>query len=377
MMKLWFRIFLLVALSTSGLVASAGSAEQQFLVKVGVLENDSPAAMKRFSGNPGGIGYELASNIMNDLPIRPEYIYFKGRRDATEAIKKNQIQVLVGAFEESPELAAYNIGYTTPYFIDELAVTTIRKGIEMDEILSLIFNDLFLITLGGALLTGLVVASLLFFIEKDRHPHLKDSSTFEQFSYSMFTVYSCFFRDLLYDPVTSAGRILFGVWIILSVFVITILGALVTSSVLHLMNHSGHSIHRIDNLRGSRTGILYGQARLESLLQKTGVKTEVFNNITEMVDALKNKKLDNIATSRSNLQEYYNTFPDQSKSLVTSQVTLGYEAWTLYLNKYYGNIVFGRPLIDIYNDKINKYRNDFRLHTICSHYIADPSHCVF
>ncbi|GEM_PF-2321023 len=370
-------LFAILALGVSSSLAATTVGERQYTLKIGVLENDAPASMRLFTEKPSGIGYELVDNIIRGLPLKPSYVFYQNRKQAIDAIKANQIQVLVGSYEENPDLDQYNISSTSPYYIDELAITTTKKEISMVEILSLIFNRLFMITLIGSLLIGTLFSIILFFLEKDKHPHFKDCPTYEKVSYSFFTIFSCFFRDLLYDPVTSLGRILFGVWMILSVFVITILGALVTSSVLHLMNHGGHSIHNIEHLRNSSVGMLYGQTRLEKLLKKSGATTVEFLDSTTMFEALRDSQIDHVATARTNLNEHYKLHPEDTTVLVTSTISLGYEAWTLYMNKHYGNVIFGKPLIESFNHKINTYRKDFQLYAICSHYIPDPAHCVF
>ena len=63
--------------------------------------------------------------------------------------------------------------------------------------------------------------------------------------------------------------------------------------------------------------------------------------------------------------------------MTTSNILLGYETWSLYVNQYYGTIVFDRPLVEIINDKINLYRNNFHLFEICSQYVNTPEQCVF
>jgi len=346
-------------------------------VNVGILTDDAPASSITLSGEPEGIGISLFKDIISELPIKIRPIFFHDRRLAIEAIKANNIQVLIGSFDEDATLTKDNITTTIPYLINELSITSLKKSITLYEILTLVFNPLFATVFFSSMSLGLVFTFILYLLEKDKHPHFRHCSNSEKISYCFFTIFSCFFRDLLYDPVTSMGRLLFSIWMVVSVFTITILSALITSSVLFLMNMGSQTLYNIGDLRNHSVGHLYGYPRLNTLLKKSGATTEQYNDITSLFAALREGEVEYIALGRTSLNEYYRQHRKHESLMTTSDILLGYETWSLYVNQSYGSIVFDKPLLHTINERISQYRNDFHLFEICSHYIGTPEQCVF
>jgi ABC-type amino acid transport substrate-binding protein len=164
---------------------------------------------------------------------------------------------------------------------------------------------------------------------------------------------------------------------VVSVFTITILSALMTSSVLFLMNTGSQTLYHVGDLRNHSVGHLYGYPRLEMLLKKSGASTEQYPDITSLITALRNGDIEYIALGRTSLDKYYEQHRVHESLMSTSNILLGYETWSLYVNKSYGSIVFDQPLLTTINSKISHYRNDFHLFEICSHYIDTPEQCVF
>ena len=374
-MAIRLLIFLLSIALSAG---SCASYENNLVpVSVGILTDDAPASSITLSGEPDGIAVHLFKDIVGDMPIKIQPVFFHDRRLAIEAIKSNTIQVLIGSFDEDPSLADDNIAATIPYLINELTITSLKKSISLFEISTLVFNSLFITVFLFSMSLGLLFTLMLYLLEKDKHPHFKHCSNTEKISYCFFTVFSCFFRDLLYDPVTSMGRLLFSVWMVVSVFTITILSALITSSVLFLMNTGSQTLYSVGDLRNHSVGHLFGYPRLETLLKKSGASTEKYSDITSLFAALRNGDVEYIALGRTSLDKYYQLHQKHESLMTTSDILLGYETWSLYVNKSYGSIVFEKPLRDTINKKISDYRNDFHLFELCSLYIDTPEQCVF
>ena len=356
-----YRLLYVFLIYLSYSFVCAGSASNFADVQVGILTDNAPASSISLSGEADGIGVRLFYDIIKDLPINIVPVYFHDRRVAIEAMKSNAIQVLLGSFEEDPELSPYNVTSTLPYLIDELSITSMKKNITLPEIMALVFNPMFRTVLFLSLFTGVIFTLILYFLEKDKHPHFKNCTNTEKISYCFFTIFSCFFRDLLYDPVTSLGRLLFSVWMIISVFTITILSALITSSVLFLMNTGSQTLYSIGDLRTYRVGILYGYPRLHMLLEKSGAEAVQYPDTTSLFQALRDHEIDYAAVGKTTLNKYYDLHRQHESKMTTSNILLGYETWSLYVNQYYGSIVFERPLVELINEKINLYRNNFHL----------------
>tara|TARA_A200000113_G_scaffold225607_1_gene247053 strand:- start:330 stop:1472 length:1143 start_codon:yes stop_codon:yes gene_type:complete len=346
-------------------------------MRVGVMRDDAPTSFVASSGELSGIGIELFNRIYADLPVSREWVYYSDRRMALEDMKKNNIQLLIGSFEEDTSVHDHNISQSLPFFIDPIVIISKKVELSLRDILSLVFNRLFVTILITSFFLGIIITFILFFLEKDTHPHMKKESNTEKISYCFFTVFSCFFRDLLYDPVSSLGRFLLGTWILFSVFVIAVLSAIITSSILHLMDRGSEIIFHTNDLREKQVGILYGSSRLQKIMSQSDAKITLYNNTNDMMQALVNNEIVFAALGKTVLEKYTEVEFDFKRKIQTSSLELGYEAWVLFVNNDYGQIMFNEPLLSKINHTINDYRNNLTMHQICSHYVKQPEQCVF
>ena len=118
------RLFLVLLCMMQCILAFA---QNETIVKVGMLVNDSPASLLSVSGEPAGIGVDLVKRILNELPLKISFIHFNDRQQALKSIESNDIQLLVGSFEESLELEPFNIVSSLPYFIDPIVIVSLKK----------------------------------------------------------------------------------------------------------------------------------------------------------------------------------------------------------------------------------------------------------
>ena len=355
----------------------AAQNETTIPIHVGVLTDDAPTSFVTSSGELSGIGIELFNRIYADLPVSRKWVHYSDRRKALEDIKNNKIQLLIGSFEEDNSVHEHNITQTLPFFIDPIVIVSTKVELSLSEIMSLVFNRLFITILLGSLLLGILITLILFFLEKDSHPHMKNEKNPEKLSYCFFTVFSCFFRDLLYDPVTSLGRFLLGSWILFSVFVISVLSAIITSSILYLMDAGSEIIFHANDLREKKVGMLYGSNRLQKIMRQSDARINLYSNTNDMMQALANNEIAFAALGKTVLEKYIETRFDFKKKIQISSLALGYEAWVMFVNDDYGQIIFDAPLSSKINYTINDYRNNLTMHQICSHYVKTPEQCVF
>ena len=61
------RLFLVLLCMMQCILAFA---QNETIVKVGMLVNDSPASLLSVSGEPAGIGVDLVKRILNELPLK-------------------------------------------------------------------------------------------------------------------------------------------------------------------------------------------------------------------------------------------------------------------------------------------------------------------
>ena len=130
------------------------------------------------------------------------------------AISSGKLDFLLGDFAYSGRDSLTDFSISLPVYIDEFVVITKVTPKSLAAIISIIWDDLLKHAIILSFVLMIIFSALLYIFESRVHPNMKDAALFERTSYCFFMVAACYLRDLVYDPVTNAGRILMSIWMI-------------------------------------------------------------------------------------------------------------------------------------------------------------------
>ena len=156
-----------------------------------------------------------------------------------------------------------------------------------------------------------------------------------------------------------------------------ILGSVVTSSVLYLMNTGSDPIDSLQSLKSQRVGIPFGNERGNSYLKRLHATPVVFDEPKRILHALKDGEIDFATLGSSTLQILLKNHPQFEKHLFISRYHLGYGTWVILGNDQYGRAVLNEPLMKHLDRSIRHQRNTLLTEEFCSRYLLNTAPCVF
>jgi ABC-type amino acid transport substrate-binding protein len=350
-------------------IGSIAAAENEEIINIGYIAGDSPASYY-IDGRRSGIAVELFEQITDKLKLNVNFHSYLSHEKAIQDLSDNKISALLGAFVHDPKYENMNIIHSPAFFIDEDIIIAPVSELSFVAVYEMIWTPLLQKTLLFSFLASIIFWLLLFLFEGSRHPDLKNRNIFEKLTYTFFQIWACFLRDLLYDPVTNAGRILMSMWMFFSIIMITIATSIMTSTIILLNTKHNNLVSHVNDLHYQNVGFLGGHHSSEYSISVVGGHTKPYEYIGNLLmDLSANKNIDYGVVSKTTLSDYFLYKPYYKKDIIISTVAVGYEGWVLLYNKDFSAV-----------DKINSElvhlveRGEF--YGICAKHISHPEHCL-
>lgn len=343
---------------------------------IGVVENVAPLTT-HFGDAYHGLLVDIfmrsyEKSDYSDWKIK--FVPYVDRHDAIDDIAVGKLDFLLGdfAFNGLDDVADFSSSF--PVYIDEFVVVTKSAPKSLAVIFSIIWDDLLKSVLILSLLLMVIFSVLLYIFESNVHPHMKDAGFIEKSSYSFFMVAACYLRDLVYDPATNSGRILMSIWMVISIFLITVITSIVTTSVITLTHFNESNITSLKQVTNQKIGYIDLEVAFAHAIQVLPSQPVSFAGYPEMVDAVINGEIRFGLGSKLLLTEKLNQFPDLRNKISLSSLAVGYEGFViLYSSKH-------PERTKVYNNILNSYReriNDGTLFHLCERYVDHPEHCNY
>lgn len=338
-------------------------------IRIGYITHDQP------------ISYELnqkADGIMPDLirkvlfKIDPNYektvswVPFKDELVAEEQFKNNQLDFLLGEYSNA-DINSREIGVGIPIYDDPIYLVAKKKQLSMVGLFHLIWNDLLTKALLYSLGLIILFTVIIYFLESKKHPQMKDSSRREAFSFTFFTITACFLRDLVYEPVTNAARFFYGAWMIISLFLITVITSVVTSTIILSTTDKTLRSLELSQIKNQEVGYVSAHHSHEILIDNIDAKAHGYHSINEIISNIISENIYYAAIPESVLHSHNHEYDDM---LVVSEMPIGYESYKILISpKFKTEYInqFNSVLVDVMLEE-NMYR-------LCSKYTDMANHC--
>ncbi|MAV28244.1 MAG: hypothetical protein CMF43_00345 [Legionellales bacterium] len=346
------------------------------VLTVGVVEDVAPLTTN-FGGDYHGLLVDIfmrshEKSDYSDWKIK--FVPYADRHDAIDDIAAGKLDFLLGDFAFNGLDSVTEFSSSFPVYIDEFVVVTKSASKSLAVIFSIIWDDLLKSVLGLSLLLIIIFSVLLYIFESHVHPHMKDASLIEKSSYSFFMVAACYLRDLVYEPATNAGRILMSIWMIISIFLITVITSIVTTSVITLTHFNESNITSLSQITNQKIGYIDLEVAFAHAIEVLPSQPVPFAGYPEMVDAVINGDIQFGLGSKLLLTEKLKRFPELRDKVSLSSLAVGYEGFViLYSSKH-------PDRSKVYDNILNSYRgriNDGTLFHLCERYVDYPEHCNY
>ena len=347
-------------------------------VHIGFMSGEAPVSYVTYHDNLTGIGYDLIQDIQSRTDISTRYHVYHHPDDALSMLNENKINMLIGPFSDDITSQYTNTVTSHPYFIDELVLVIPKHSIYLGSLNAVIWNGLLERTLLFALILASIFTLLLYCFESQVHPHMKKCSIPEKISYCVFTIFACFCRDLLYDPVTSIGRLLVSIWMVISVILITVITSIVTSSIIFLHEHGPDDIKDFVELKQQNVGYIDGDEMAKNLLKELYTRPRSYETPENLLMALVDEELPYAVLPKSQYQYYVQANRYLRNGTTLTKMTLGYKKWVVVLNKHFAHSLHhNQNFLTVIDTIIDHDVKELTMFKLCKRYIDAPSHCVF
>lgn len=305
-MRISLFIFLLLILTPLSSSAAPGS------IQVSSVER-APFVIKRGTGY---IGYsvELWDAIAKEIGVNYEMQLHESSPKMLDAVKNKQADIAIANITITSEREKY-LDFSHPIFFSGLQIMLAKSHPSgFADSVSAILNSGVIQVIGAALLILLLVAHLIWFFELGDDKDFHDSyvhGIWDALWWAMVTVTTVGYGDQV--PRTIMGRLLALLWMFFSLFLLSILVAQISSSIINASIDG--SIQNPEDLAGHSVATI-ADSTSAHYLEKIGAKVVAFEKVNDMFLSLERHQVDAVVFDAPVLSYYAAHFGSEQVKLV-------------------------------------------------------------
>lgn len=308
----WIAFFLFLYLYSFGQLfaqnkrTSASASPKTFIVGVA---GDAPFVTKHGDALEG-IAVEVWQSLASDLDIRDSLVFFTDVPTALEAMEAGKLQAVTGPVSITSDRAV-QMQFSQPYFYSGNSILSRTEEPTMWERVQPFFTKKFFAAAFIFICILGIVGTLFWLVERERNqeqfPRLPAKGIANGMWCAIVTMSTTGYGDKA--PVTFWGRLIAGIWMVISIiFATTMVAGIASTLTLTGMNTS--VISNLDQLAGKRVAVVK-DSPADDLTEDYGGKIVGIQTLKEGYDLLKEKKVDAVVFDRPELLYYFKKHPDE------------------------------------------------------------------
>lgn len=270
---------------------------------VGVAGSAPFVIQNKDTNKPEGI----AVNIWEDLADKKEWSYryksFKTVEDALNAVKRGSLDLVVGPISITAKRLE-QMNFSQPYYQSSLSIASREDDISLWSTVKTLFSFKLLVAVGVFLFILAVVGTLLWFAEHKESPEQFPSDPVKGIGNGMWlaivTMSTTGYGDMA--PITLRGRIVAGVWMVITLIFATSMVAGIAST-LTLSGMGTSTIKNIEELSNKKTATISGSPAVPFIKEHRS-KAVTVNTLPQAMDKLANKQVDAVLYDRPQILYY-------------------------------------------------------------------------
>lgn len=330
-----YHAFLIIILFFSCRLVLAQSDLPRSIVKVAIVDQ------KKFP-----VIDEVALNIWQVVAknsgIHYVLVKFESKKEAVSALLNHQVDLILGPIKINRKLQS-DILYLDSYFGDTLSFIKL-KSLDSDLMLFEKFSLIFFKYLVVIFVFLFIFSLLLWYIEKKYNNQFQLGfirGVGKAFWFFLVTASTVGYGDCV--PKTSRGRFLTSIWIILSLFSLTLIIGYVSQSYTKA-SQSVLSSLKIDDISNMPVGYLENNYQKSILiLRKKNARPVSFNTASKLINAVESKKINYALIDTASVRFYLNHHPSSKIVMLKKRYSNGKFAFAVSKNS---------PLSDIINEAL-------------------------
>lgn len=272
-------------------------------------------------GTTTGLSVELWEAVARNVQVSYQYRPFTDPEEALKALRNREIDILVGPVTITAQRAA-NVAFTEPYFRTSLGIASPVHPRGAFPRVRAILTRPFAIGL-VALLVVLFAVGLLVWLAERKHPETLFPKSFgagvaEGMWLAVTTMSTVGYGDRY--PVTSAGRVLCGCWMLVSLVTVSSITAFLATTFTVAQMNSGIVVSA-EQLAGRPVAVVRGSMGVSFALEHQA-RVEVVQDLDEAMGLLRARSVDAVVHDRPILAYFVKQHPEFKARLATSHYQL-------------------------------------------------------
>lgn len=297
--NLWKQLFFYIILILFAIPTQAHANKldaPQDSLRVGVAGSEPFV----FKNEDRGIALEIWDEIAKSKSWDYKYVPLNNVDDALLNLKKGEFDLVVGPLSITSRRLE-NMRFSQPFYNSSISILSVSENLSFFEKIKPLFKLKLVMAVGALLIILGIVGTLLWLAERkestDQFPEdpLKGIGT--GMWLAIVTMSTTGYGDKA--PVTLAGRIVAGTWMVVSIIFATSMVAGIAST-LTLSSLGSTTITNIEQLSGRKAATI-SDSPSAVFLNKSNINVVGVANLDEALEKLKNREVDAIVYDRPQL----------------------------------------------------------------------------
>ncbi|AWW31216.1 amino acid ABC transporter substrate-binding protein [Echinicola strongylocentroti] len=268
--------------------ASLAQTESDAVIRVG-FTGSQPFVIPGTDSD--GISVDLWREVAFQGDLDYELTHFENVTSGLDAVKNQTVDVLVGPITINSDRAA-NVTFSQPFFETEMAILAPKIEQGFWDYVKPIFSTTFLFGVLGLFFLLSIVGVLLWMVERKTLTPEGKNSTIGGIGNGIWlaivTMTTVGYGDLA--PKTLAGRVIVGMWMIISLITATSFVAGIATTISQIKGE-GDTITSLLHLEGKKVAVPDNQKIIDNITT-VGGRPEPVANINEGFERLSNGEVD-------------------------------------------------------------------------------------
>ena len=296
--------------------AAESSPSNSSKLRVGVA-GEPPAVVKSDDVPLSGIAVKFWKELASELQLDYQLVYHRSIPEVLDALKAENIDVAIGTINITEERIR-DFDFTQPIQQAHLTVLVPSRPPTPVKVIKPFFGWAFLSSIGLIFTCLFIVGNLIWLAE-----HKKNSEQFPKFylkgvSEAMWCALVTFTTVGYGDryPITRAGRLILGAWMLISLAAVTTLTAgIATTLAVAFSAQPDRELEKLSDLQGVRLAAISGSTGVQ-WAKYYRARVIPVERLSDGISLLRSNQVDGVVYPRLSLQHYLQDNPKAPYQLV-------------------------------------------------------------